>query len=1291
MKFQHYTVKMIDDKMTRHDPQLIEGADSGPISGKTKLHVAFNSGGKCYFPGCPKHLTLHGTNIGECAHIIPKKVGFVREDWQTPLTDRAKAANLIYVCSDHHAVIDDPDNATTYPASALRAWKDKHEAWALSQDKNAPGIPGGIRQRLEETADSLSQELTREARISTHLLTRLLGECQTLLRRRYLDKAEVLLSQAAVLLADVDNPALNADLRALQAYFLWRQGKIRESKAAYLKLLEEIHHVEGMLDYIELCDSAPEEGDRSEEYEAAVRKAAPDHPRLSLMELMRRYRLRKTLDIEVTEEEWSDDEWINAQFYLQYALLFDLAHEQKKRDHFICQWERRFPESPRPALFRALFMTVGAARKGISNETEAVTLLEKIHEQERRIYLAEKDPLGPADRMSLLVDKIKVNLSVLHFSLADPTIVGELRNEFLSLVNNSYFDSHVNVLLPEVLRAVVIERPQWDGLVAAIRASKVEASGELNELMFLHGLNLGVPPEEIRRCIAVSSGENLNELLNAVEHMNAPEILRIINKREDEFKLMLLQSINDPHLRVSLVRDVEWPEANGPDKLYFHIEALLASGHGKEALDLAKNVNVDEVTPAFLRLINHLACKFNDQKLIVVSAEKLLTFGLPKEQRTECQGKLATAYFHLGDDRNALRHATVALEDPVCLGATNTRTLIIVATESLLALGRGDDAAEFIKLYQDRVPDTPELGIFFAATVLKSSLNDRVETALDCITQAFLHSPNDEKLYLCAFLVLNQLAGLGAISSQSLDAVDDGHFVKIEGLDDIWFYIGEGNEFGATRINPGDSRYLALKGKSLGEALDWPGDKYAPRKTTKRPSCIFERSAYLYARSHEIMQAMAKKGEHAVWAVEVMNEDGSLNKENLIRFHREEFQSQHDFFDGYCREALPFGLLCRVEGSIPQALGRIGSENRGFVRCNNGTRQDQQEQYQVAQRIVGQDQPFFIDGLAVLMLSEAKLLSPVTEALSGSMHVSTSVIKVLRDIAGSLQPDGRVGRMGFAGGQLRFTERNEEDEVQLRARLLAAADILDELPNRHIGDLYEKSQAAELDVDSLFPRWLVDTVRLAQEIGCDVITDDALALQAYALKEGGAPASSSSLALMRCLSEDGIVTWEQYLQYFSLLSRYRYFHMPVSVEDMERTVLGSSRGGVVLFTPGNLDLLNLDLTFSSDYGVEDKVAVRVSALFLHRIIIRDDVTEDMAEEIFSRVLVAILAGRDAKAWGRVISNLCKKLLDDNLLVSGLSEKKLALLERQVSSYAEGFNPILSKVPSLLKVRKYGSA
>lgn len=1273
--------------MSEKNGELKKGADSGDPSPKVKLHVAFNSGGKCYFPGCTMHLTLEGTNIGECAHIIPKKVGFVREDWQTPLADRKKAANLIYMCPIHHAVIDDLDNAAKYPASELFSWKKTHEATVLSQDKDASDIPESVKKRLEETISTLSAELTNEINISVQLLSQLLSECRTLLRRWYLDKAEVLLSQVEMLLSDIENSELNSELKALKANLTWKRGRIPDAKAMYIELLETSSHLDGMLDYIELCRAVPEEGDRGEEFEEKAKEIYSTHPRLVLIELLQKLQQDENLQHEIVETKWADDVWLNGQFYLTYALFLNCSGDLEKRDHFIAQWEKQAPHSPRPIFFRALFIAADAQRHGIGNHEEAVALLREIKSQEEMFGAKGKDPLNTRDQITLLVTKIRVLAAILHLSAEDSNELRETKDRLLALVNDQYFDKQIDHSLSEALSVVQLDLSQWEELVSNINSTRVVPAKDLIDLLFLQGINLGVDPDELRNFVAGFSRDDLSDLLKALAQQDATEIVRAIEGRDTKFKIILFQSINDVGLRTKVIDSTELPEEAEIDKLFFKIEANASEGNGAKALELAKQVRLEDVSPQFLRLINDVAYKHGDHKLVIKSAERLLSLDLNIDFKTELQGRIATAYSRCDDDKNAYEYANRALGRSDFLGVENTRTLVFIAINSLLTLDKIDETSSFVERHFEKIEDTPELGLFFADAVLKSSQDNKVDLAIRCVTEAISHaSSNDDRIFLSAFMVLIELSNLGAISNKSKDKVDVGDFVKIEGLDDTWFYMGdEEKAFAAKALDATDSRYQAIIGSPLGAEIDWPADKYSSSKKSKKVAHILERDRYFYVKSHEVMQATAEKGDAAIWTVEVLNEDGSLNQKNLLRFHEEQSRGQNQFFESYCSNPLPFSMLCRSEGSLHQALGKICSEDRGVVRCNNGTEQNQQEQNQVANQILA-GKSFFIDSLSALMLAETELLQTVVESLP-NIHIATSVIKTLRDIAETLRASTSLGRMGFVGGRIHVTERNHELESEFRQKVIAAADILDNLPNRLVGNTYEKVSGSELSLDSIFPSWMADTVRLAQEMGCAVVTDDVLALQAYSIKEQNIPSGTSSLSLVRCLHENGFLSWEEYLGYFRILSSHRYHHLPISVDDMEKSVLGVSKGGLVLFTPMNIDKLNIAQTFSSEFGVQDQTAIRVASVFFSKIIMRDDVTEDMSEQIFSRVLVGILAKRDAKIWGKVIINLCNQALEQHFLPSALAWKKLSLLEQQISSYSHEYNPIIQSVPSLLIVGK----
>jgi hypothetical protein len=100
------------------------------VSNATKIILAFRSGGICAFPKCRKHLTYDAkvgddTYIAEAAHICGDKPGSARYDASMSAEERDSVHNLLYLCTDHHTIIDKVE--ADWPASALQELKEAHE------------------------------------------------------------------------------------------------------------------------------------------------------------------------------------------------------------------------------------------------------------------------------------------------------------------------------------------------------------------------------------------------------------------------------------------------------------------------------------------------------------------------------------------------------------------------------------------------------------------------------------------------------------------------------------------------------------------------------------------------------------------------------------------------------------------------------------------------------------------------------------------------------------------------------------------------------------------------------------------------------------------------------------------------------------------------------------------------------------------------------------------------------------------------------------------------------------
>ena len=104
------------------------------VTESTKIKLAFLSGGICAFPNCGTPLVKevregkHDT-VYHAAHICGQKRGSAR--YVTNMTDQERdhISNLLYLCQNHHAIIDGDEEEWTI--ERLREMKHNHEnkAW----------------------------------------------------------------------------------------------------------------------------------------------------------------------------------------------------------------------------------------------------------------------------------------------------------------------------------------------------------------------------------------------------------------------------------------------------------------------------------------------------------------------------------------------------------------------------------------------------------------------------------------------------------------------------------------------------------------------------------------------------------------------------------------------------------------------------------------------------------------------------------------------------------------------------------------------------------------------------------------------------------------------------------------------------------------------------------------------------------------------------------------------------------------------------------------------------------
>ena len=1256
---------------------LKKGDDSGAVSDRVKRQLLSDGFGICAEPECNNKIDVLKTRLGECAHIIPKKVGsHPREDYTTPLEDRKKEENLLYLCEMHHKIVDNPIHASLYTADLLIKWKNDHEYWVSNVKKDTPYYSAEMKRGVDELLKKFGQGLEQESRSSIKIIESLIGHARELLNRWLLNDAEVLLSQINLFLLDVDNAQLVSQAEILNAILYSRQENVGEAK----RLLNQLIHdypskIEPMLEYVHLCDTFPEFDDAVSDIETAARELDSAHPQIILLDTKRSYDNGELVDPASLPEVISDNPRQNMQLVSLKALFCDMQNNFEKRGEAIDIWRSTLPNSPRPHLYRVIFNA-----KDILSNSQGYEGIEKALEysfQERR-EIRKKNPLSLRDELSWTLQELKLVLSASQQSDNEDRL-GNYCEKYICLVSQCYFNPFIDHSLSEFLAQIMIKPSHWLKIVERIYESKTSVSLNLSELLFVQSLRFDDFAEDTKKYLVHVNHIDLLSIFEAISSKDGAELAALLNKRNNSvFSLSVLRFMKDSDLQILLLDLLDIEEAHKTDLIYSRFHILSNVGREEEALSFVASLPIDNANIMALNKVVDVAFQGKKWNLFVAPAKKLLALDLEEKRRAQLHAELAYSLSQLGDDSGALEQAREALSRNDYLSEENAQLILHIAGQSLSLKGDINGAC---KLHNDYRAIPRSLALLFeeADLLIKSTVSDRFDLALSLVEKGFRETDRyDSGMFLAAFMLLVELSNAGKIELKNEDEVTDGLFVKITGFDSGWFYIGSENDcIDAEYISNDLPAYAELVGKKLSEEVEWPSTKFSGSETQHKIQYILTLPAYLSQRAHEAMESEAKIGKAPVWSIRVIKDDGTVDFENLKNFHDEVLNKNHKIFDSYVTSLLPFAFLCKAEGSVEAAIGKINSEKRGFIRCNKASFDDFRHHHDIASRVIDGEK-CSIDGLAALVLAESGMLKTISQNID--FVVAPSVIRMIRELAGKFIPGvGKQGRGNFIQGRFIFREADVNSDSNLRIRLIDAANILDahvSIPT--VMDFEEDGGDKKIDIDKMIPPYFLDAFRLAQQSKIHFLSDDAALTNVFELTgEEDIPTDYSTISLVRALFDKGIVSWDNYLEYFCLLASYRYHFLSISANDMMQTLISEKKSGLVTIEPKRLELLNLGLVLSVEYGVDDDNFIRVLSEYFSQILLDDTITKELAESVFTNVIFDTFEKRDAQLVAKAIAQVCIAKMPKENWRSGILEAKFDALVLQLNRYLQHFSPICS--------------
>jgi hypothetical protein len=426
---------------------------------------------------------------------------------------------------------------------------------------------------------------------------------------------------------------------------------------------------------------------------------------------------------------------------------------------------------------------------------------------------------------------------------------------------------------------------------------------------------------------------------------------------------------------------------------------------------------------------------------------------------------------------------------------------------------------------------------------------------------------------------------------------------------------------------------------------------------------------------HYVQKLTRERRWDTMEIIEIPTTEGKIDPQYLISRLEEESKKRGSFFDLYCKQSLPLAYLAINEGGLLGAIGRIANEDAGFIRFSSGNAPEMLLQKTVASKIIAGD-PFYIDGTSALMLSESGFLEIISKYIPGFI-VPQSVIAFLYAVKERFEiRPGHTGFMGYIKGKLNISPVDHDLSLSLRDKIERGIKFLESDPIRikMISNVNKSTCFSEQRV----PPELCDACILGQNENAIVLTEDFLYLQANEIETGKKkPDYCSSFFLVRILYEQKKITSDQYINYFSFLSSYRFRFLPISIEDIEKAIFGDSSIAVV--RPDRIRLLNFPLTLSPEYGVQPDMAFILIGRFLMRVLSDDSITIEIAVQIYTEILYAFPTEMNKTALGNLLLNTISKILENRpgrILVRTRAQEKLERLY-QITAVYSGKGPLLT--------------
>ena len=1122
--------------------------------------------------------------------------------------------------------------------------------------------------------DILSLGFTTDQRESIKIITKYLKNVEDEIDKESINLAYAILQKSKEIIQEKSDDSLNLEYEILEARCLRKMEKVLEAKSQFESLC--VRYPNDIRPVLHLAEIYLQNKDYDKNLELLqTARTIDDNNQLILIyELVRKKNLNESLNLEeINEVSFPENISIKSNLYRVYSLFFADNGDLQKAESYIekaikLQPDRFIHHITKLELQETMIFAEKDLQEVLKKAEDFLKNIKKVEEK-----FSESGDIGA--RNKALLNQKKLNIFRLQEDFPE---FERLSAETFGLLMTCYFDKLIEQILISLLMFAVSPDDDFSRLLKCIKNSDIPFSEQLLKVLILQFIMKG------------RLETDCEDFFNEINDKTFQDFISQLNNKNYKFVLDFIK--NDVDFSVSLALYLK-----EHIDLKARIIQQLPSNIPKEKLELLMNFDKEDYDEAFkilktmdLSKISYLECrpilkilqtkKAWDFESIVL--KKLLEKEKNPKEVFSLKLHLFHDYFELKQYVEVISLGKELLSYPQANQyVDNTNFEIILSDTAIGYLERGKiDTASF-KLAKEllekyRLKNSSfeyKAGIEAEVYLQNNEPEKALESLVDGVKIKKNLSPEDyAKLnFVLSVRIGNQLKDL---SLDSLNQVAENTFVKLKD-NDQWYFIGDENELDTVKIRKTNEKYLFFIDKKLEDKIIFE-NQYSSQSPEGVIELIFPIERYILWKTVQNFHTLSKQGLlEGVWSIDVSKIEGSdepIDLKNLLKFLEDANQKTDPLFETYCKNNIPLAVLAVTEGSLTNAIGRIQQEGKGYIHISSGTTEEFNKQIDVVKRILENQEKFYIDGTSALFLSESGLFSKVYNHFP-NLKVPHSVINFLVDISSLfIFTPGQMGRMGYGQGRLSFSSLKKERSDLIRDNFIQTIKLLES--NKANITIISSANKDESFSEKKVPPELSDACILAQKESIPILTDDFLYLSMNSLEtKKPMPEYFSSLALIKMLYENGLLKFEEYLNYFEYLSNYRSRFLSLNSEELEIAVLGE--GKIKIVKPENIGKFNFKFILSEEYGVPFPTAFRVVAMFFLKLLFDNTITVEYLNKIFIEIIETFPTKLSKKELGSIFLRICSNVVNkrnDNAVIY-LPNKTIHLKLIQLHQLLEIFN------------------